>query len=176
LAVGRGTVGLWALDSAQRRIILAASPAGFDGFPIGPVLARVEIHDFEGDSAAGDRWADSALASLPATERMLGKSNPFLPLVRAGMLSRKGRHDSAVASAAEALRRSEADRIGHIDPAIRLGVAQVFMRAGRKDEAVARLEEVLRAQYMVSAAWLAVDPTWAPLRGHPAFDRLVPVR
>jgi TolB-like protein len=176
LAVGRWTGGLWALDSAQRRIILAASPAGFDGFPIGPALARVEIHDLEGDSAAGDRWADSALASLPATERMLGESNPFLPLVRAGMLLRRGRHDSALASAAEALRRSEADRIGHIDPAIRLGVAQVLMRAGRKDAAVARLEEVLRAQYMVSAAWLAVDPTWAPLRGHPAFDRLVPVR
>ena len=91
------------------------------------------------------------------------------------MLSRKGRHDSAVASAKEALRRSDADRIGHIDPGIRLGVAQVLMRAGRKDEAVARLEEVLRAQYMVSAAWLAVDPTWAPLRGHPGFE-LIPRR
>ena len=92
------------------------------------------------------------------------------------MLSRLGRHDSALVEAAEALRRSDADRIGFIDPAIRLGVAQLLMRAGRKDEAVARLEEVLRAQYMVSAAWLAVDPTWAPLHGHPAFDRLVPRR
>jgi predicted Zn-dependent protease len=144
--------------------------------PIGPALARVEIYDLEGDSTAGDRWADSALARLPATEQMIGESNPFLPLVRAGMHSRKGRHDSAVASAAEALRRSDADRIGHIDPGIRLSVAQVLMRAGRKDEAVARLEEVLRTQYMVSAAWLAVDPAWAPLRGHPAYDRLVPVR
>ena len=176
-AVVRWTGGLlWALDSAQRHVILAASPAGFDGFPIGPALAHVEVHDLEGDSAAGDRWADSALAGLPAAERMVGESNPFPPLVRAGMLSRKGRHDSAVANAAEALRRSGADRIGHLDPGIRLGVAQVLMRAGRKDEAVARLEEVLRAQYMVSAAWLAVDPTWAPLRGHPAFARLVPVR
>ena len=33
--------------------------------------------------------------------------------------------------------------------------------------------EVLRAQFMVSAAWLAVDPTWTPLHGYPAFDRLV---
>jgi predicted negative regulator of RcsB-dependent stress response len=107
---------------------------------------------------------------------MVGESNPFPPMVRAAMLSRMGKYDSAVANAAEALRRSEADRIGHIDPGIRLGVALVLMQAGRKDEAVARLEEVLRAQYMISAAWLAVDPTWAPLRGHPAFDRLVPVR
>jgi hypothetical protein len=30
--------------------------------------------------------------------------------------------------------------------------------------------------HLVSAAWLAVDPTWAPLRGHPGFERLVPRR
>jgi TolB-like protein len=175
-AVVRWTGGSWMLDAAQRRIVLAASTAGFDGFPIGPALAHVEVHDLEGDSAAGRRWADSALALLPAAERMVGESNPFPALVRAGMLSRKGRHDSAVVNALEALRRSDADRIGHLDPGIRLGVAQVLMRAGRKDEAVALLEEVLRAQYMVSAAWLAVDPQWAPLRGHPGFDRLVPRR
>jgi hypothetical protein len=136
----------------------------------------MNIYDFEGDSTAGDRWADSVRAGLPAAVRMIGESNPFLPMIRAEMHSREGRHDSAVASASEALRRSEADRIGHLDPGIRLGVAQIFMRAGRKGEAIALLEQVLRAQYMVSAAWLAVDPTWAPLRGHPSFDRLVPIR
>jgi TolB-like protein len=176
LALVRWGGSLWALDSAQRRIVLAASPAGFDGFPIGPALAHVDIHDLEGDSAAGDRWADSALVMLPAAERMVVESNPFTPLVRAAMLSRKGRHDSAAASAREGLRRSDADRIGHLDPGIRLGAAQILMRAGRKDEAVALIEQVLRTQYMVSAAWLAVDPTCAPLRGHREFDRLVPVR
>jgi serine/threonine-protein kinase len=175
-AVVRWTGGTWMLNAAQRRIILAASTAGFDGIPIGPALAQVEVHDLEGDSTTGRRWVDSALALLPAAERMVGRSNPFPALIRAGMLSRKGRHDSAVVNAMEALRRSDADRIGHLDPGIRLGVAQVLMRANRKDEAVALVEEVLRAQYMVSAAWLAVDPTWATLRGHPAFDRLVPVR
>ena len=155
----------WLLDTAQRRIILGASLAGFDGFATGRALTHMDIHDLEGDSATGRRWVDSVLAALPADERALGKSNAFPPLVRAIVLSRMGRHDSALVEAAEALRRSDADRIGFIDPDVRLGVAQLLMRAGRKDEAVARLEEVLRAQYMVSAAWLAVDPTWTPLHG-----------
>ena len=176
LAVVRWAGSPWILDSAQRRIMLSASLAGFDGFSTGRALAHLDIHDLEGDSAAGRRWADSVLATLPAAERILGKSNPFPPLARAAVHSRLGRHDSALVEVAEALRRSDADRIGHLDPGIRLGAAQLLMRAGRKDEAVARLEEVLRAQYMVSAAWLAVDPTWAPLRGHPGFDRLVPRR
>jgi hypothetical protein len=173
LSVVRWAGSTWMLDAAQHRIILGASLAGFDGFPTGRALVHLDIHDLEGDSAAGRRWADSVLVTLPAAERMLGKANPFVPMARAVALSRLGRDDRALVSAAEALRRSDADRIGVIDPAIRLGVAQVLMRAGRKDEAVARLEEVLRAQYMVSAAWLAIDPTWASLRGHPAFDRLL---
>jgi len=32
---------------------------------------------------------------------------------------------------------------------------------------------VLRVQYMVSAPWIAIDPTWAPLRGYPGFERLI---
>lgn len=175
-AVTRWAVFTWMLDAAQRRIMLGASPAGFDGFASERALAYLDIYDLEGDSAAGRRWADSVLTAVPADERRLGKFNPFPPMARAMAQSRLGRYDSALADAAEALRRSEANRIGFIDPPTRLGVAQVLMRAGRKDEAVARLEEVLHAQYMVSAAWLTVDPTWAPLRGHPGFDRLVPRR
>ena len=71
---------------------------------------------------------------------------------------------------------SEADRIGFIDPTIRLMAAGVLMNTGRPDEAVSRLEQVLSLQYMTSRAWLAVDPTWAPLRGNPRFDRLVAER
>ena len=78
-----------------------------------------------------------------------------------------------MAHANTAIRISEADRIGFIDPVIRLGAAQVLLRAGRRDEAVDLLAQVLRAQYMVSAAWLALDPQWAALRGYAPFDRLV---
>jgi ABC-type nitrate/sulfonate/bicarbonate transport system permease component len=74
--------------------------------------------------------------------------------------ARLGQYEGALANAAEA-RRIEADRIGFIDPAVRLMVAEVLMRVGRKDAALARLQEVLRSLYMVSAAWLAIDPTWA---------------
>jgi serine/threonine-protein kinase len=176
LALVRWMGSSWMLDASQRRIMLKAGPAGYDGFATGRALVQLDVHDFEGDSAAGRRWADTLLAVATADERAIGTSNPFPPMARAVALSRLGRHDRALAEASEALRRSDADRIGFIDPAIRIGVAQTLMQAGRKDEAVERLSEVLRAQYMVSAAWLALDPTWAPLRGHPGFDRLVPRR
>jgi len=53
--------------------------------------------------------------------------------------------------------------------------AYVDVLIGRKDLAVARLEEALRlpSGLWISRALLRADPSWAPLRGHPGFERLV---
>ena len=53
--------------------------------------------------------------------------------------------------------------------------AYVDVLIGRRDLAVARLEEALRlpSGQWISRALLRADPSWAPLRGHPAFERLV---
>jgi hypothetical protein len=47
--------------------------------------------------------------------------------------------------------------------------------AGRADSAVARLGEALRSgsRPCVSRALLRADPSWAPLRGNPGFERLL---
>jgi len=46
---------------------------------------------------------------------------------------------------------------------------------GRRDLAVARLTEALRLPtgLWISRALLRADPSWAPLRGHPGFERLI---
>jgi serine/threonine protein kinase len=53
--------------------------------------------------------------------------------------------------------------------------AYVDVLIGRRDLAVAQLEEALRlpAGQWISRALLQADPSWAPLRGHPAFERLI---
>jgi serine/threonine-protein kinase len=173
LMTARWVSAPWLLDAAQRRQMLAQSKAAFDGFTAARALFFSDIKLTEGDTVAARRWADSTLAALPEDERLLGKGNPQLLAGRAAAEARLGRLDSAVAHARHAVRASEADRIGFIDPAIRLAAAQVFLQAGLRDEAVAKLEEVLDAQYMVSAAWLAIEPRLTALRGYPPFDRLI---
>jgi serine/threonine-protein kinase len=53
--------------------------------------------------------------------------------------------------------------------------AYVDMLIGRRDLAVARLAEALRlpSGQFISPALLRADPSWAPLRGRPEFDRLL---
>jgi hypothetical protein len=60
-------------------------------------------------------------------------------------------------------------------PKALVNAAYVDVLAGRRDEAVARLAEALRlpAGLVISRALLREEASWAPLRGHPGFERLL---
>ena len=74
--------------------------------------------------------------------------------------------------------RAEARRSGRmVDLSSALAAAgYVDVRLGRRDVAVARLSEAFQLPaglQAVSRALLRADPSWAPLRGHPGFERLI---
>jgi serine/threonine-protein kinase len=52
-------------------------------------------------------------------------------------------------------------------------LARIYAMVGEHDAAVERLEHLLAIPGNLTAAWLRIDPTWDPLRGHPRFQRLV---
>jgi serine/threonine-protein kinase len=52
-------------------------------------------------------------------------------------------------------------------------MARIYAMVGEYDAAVDRLEHLLSIPGHLTPAWLRIDPTWDPLRGHPGFQRLV---
>jgi len=60
-----------------------------------------------------------------------------------------------------------------------VAAAYVDVLLGRRDVAVARLSEAFRLPaglHAVSRALLRADASWAPLRGHAGFERLIAER
>ena len=80
-ATGWGNA-LWLLDAAQRRLVLRAPTTAFGPFATTRALAMMDLVDSSGDSAAGRRWADSALAAVQTDKRLVGEVHPALPELR----------------------------------------------------------------------------------------------
>jgi hypothetical protein len=49
---------------------------------------------------------------------------------------------------------------------------RIYLLAGEPEKALDRLEPLLRKPINNSPGWLRIDPTFAPLKGNPRFERL----
>ena len=52
-------------------------------------------------------------------------------------------------------------------------LTRIYLLAGEPEKALDHLEQLLKVPYYLSPGWLRIDPTFAPLKGNPRFERLI---
>jgi serine/threonine-protein kinase len=143
------------------------------------LLMKLRHFALTGQPARVRAYADSAVAQLePALRRA-----PDLTLyqthsrreILAEAYARLGRAADAGREIERYLAEVRAGPRPNQVPNALVNAAYVHLLAGQRDEAVARLSEALRlpAGIFISPALLRAEASWAPLRGHPGFERLL---
>ena len=131
-----------------------------------------------GRTAEARAYAESLVVRAPPMLRERDDVSMFFHSLRLALAeadAELGRTSAAVLEAERAVEAARHSANAMDLPAALTVAAYVDVLLGRRDSAIARLTEALQlpaGTTSVSRAMLRADPSWAPLRGHPEFDRL----
>ncbi len=159
----------WALDGAQRKLLLESRPQDFGGDRGQWELCRAVASWLGGDIRAARTRADAARSDLEAEVR----AQPDNHRTHAALglaLAYLGRKDEALREGQRATLIMPPDRS---EGAVALSnLVQIEVLVGEKEKALDDLERVLTLSPLWSPGWLRIDPLFEPLRGNPRFQRL----
>jgi serine/threonine-protein kinase len=167
---------LWLLDDAQQRLVLTLTPADLDGGRADWAIALAQTYWRRGDRPKARAYADTANVAFEALLRDIpsGGDRAQTRVLQALALAYLGREQEAVRRGSEALHAAKAASAPASQRAyIQSVLIRIYLFGEEPEEALDQLEQLLKIpQGYISPGWLRIDPTYAPLRGQPRFERL----
>lgn len=162
----------WVLDSAHQRLLLSLTPESFEGMRDEWAKAKALVYDARGDRVRSRAYLDSSRMEV---DRELADSpnSAVLLAVRSVLLAHMGRRAEAIRDGERAALLMPVTEDAILGPWVMHMLAQTYIATGDANHAIDVLESLLRIPYYLSPSWLRIDPTFAPLRGSPRFERLV---
>ena len=162
----------WVLDDAQQQLMLRLGPSVYDGDRGTWGIVLCQLHWLRGDRAMAQAFADTARRGFEET--LLATPNDpqrhaFLGLALAYL----GRKADAIREGERGVAFAPASQNGYIGLYLQHQLARIYLLTNEPDKAIDQLEQLLARPYYLSPGWLRVDPTFAPLRNNPRFQRLL---
>jgi tetratricopeptide (TPR) repeat protein len=132
----------------------------------------MQLYELRGDHARARAYADSAYTATAAQLRE-SPDDAQRNAIAGLELAYLGRKAEAIAAGLRALALAPISADRENGPYYQQLMARIYMMVGEPEKALDMLEPLLKMPYFLSPGWLRIDPTWAPLKGNPRFERLI---
>ncbi len=162
----------WILDEEQQETLLALPVDRFSGNRGYWGMNLAQVYELRGDRERARAYADSARMAFDEQIRD-APDDPQLPVLHALALAYMGRRDEAIVEGERAVSRWPISQDAWNAPYYHHQLARIYLLTGQQERALDQIELLLDVPYFLSAGWLGIDPTFAPLRGNPRFERLI---
>jgi serine/threonine-protein kinase len=162
----------WPLDDNQQQRLLSLPPSAFDNDRAAWALVHAETEDLRGHPAAARVYADTARLAYEE-ELRAAPQDPQRHAYRGVALAYLGRKAEAIQEGEHAVALMPIGRDALIGAYLQHQLVRIYLLVAEPEKALDQLEPLLRMPYHLSPGWLRIDPTFAPLKGNPRFERLV---
>jgi serine/threonine-protein kinase len=159
----------WVLDDAQQQQLLTLTPTAFDDDRATWALVRAQLWHHRGNPAQARVYADTARQGFEEQLRA-SPENAQLHSLHGLALAYLGRKAEAIAEGERGVSLGEQATFG---PYYQQLLVRIYLLLGDPEKALDQLEPLLKKPYYLSPGWLRIDPTFAPLKGNPRFERLI---
>jgi len=165
----------WVLDSSDAERLLHLGPDAFDGDRGAWAIALAHQEAWRGDLRRAREYARLALPEFEA--QVQAAPNDAARRAALGVtLAYLGRRPEAIQEGERAVALLPITRDAYSGPYIQHQLVRIELLAGDTARALDALEPLLRTPYVLTPAWLRIDPCFASLRGNARFEQLASTR
>ncbi len=162
----------WVLDEGQRDLLRRLTPSAFDDDRAHWAACLAEDSALRGDAANARQYAEQAAKAFE--EQLVSAPDDSGRHMELGLaLAHLGRKEEAIREGERAVALDPVAKDQAYGPYVQHQLARVYILVGEPEKALDRLEPLLKMPYYLSPRWLAIDPTFDPLRKNPRFQRLL---
>ncbi|HEX4439084.1 MAG TPA: protein kinase [Thermoanaerobaculia bacterium] len=163
---------VWVFDAPQRDLLLKLKPSDFDDDKGAWAIAFTQAYALRGDAARTRSYAGEARDALEVQLRdQPGDAQRRVLLGVA--LAYLGQKEDAIREGLKAVSLLPISKDAYTGVYIQHQLVRIYTLAGEPEKALEQLEPLLNVPYILTPAWLKIDPNFDPLRGNPRFQRLV---
>ncbi len=167
---------MWVLPDEIRPLATRLTPKNFDGDRGHYGLKVGGTWKLLGDPARAHAYADTARMAFAAELKQFPEEAQLHELLGRA-LALGGWKQEAVEEAQLSLRMRETALDAGTGPYVRFQVARILIQAGEPEKALDLIEPLLSTNGSdLTPAYMRIDPSFAPLKGNPRFERLLALK